>query len=180
MKLFSSVFALSALSAATVFGELPAYDHHIGFGPNFNPFGASVGYEHTKTDSFYLGASTIFNKNSQFHMMLIGYNFALSEKDTLTPSIGGAILHDRYFGTEWIPLVSLEYKHRINDRFTIGSVIGSVPKDNFNLAVGIPFTVHFGENRDWDFRVLPTYMTGREYRSSYHAFSLGYSIGKSF
>jgi hypothetical protein len=180
MKIFPSIFALSALSIMSLFAEIPTYEHRIGFGPDFNPIGGSVGYEHVKPDSFYLGTSTKFNKNTQLYMILVGYNFSLSEKDTLTPSVGGAILHDKYFSSDWVPVVSVEYKHRINDMFTIGGMAASIPKDIFNLTVGIPFSIHFGKNRDWDVKIIPAYNRIEGKYLTSNAISLGYSIGKRF
>ena len=178
-----TILALTLATAAICADglEFPIHEHRVGFAPTFDQFGAGIGYEHVKPDSFYLAVSSAFVKHANMSIFGAGYNFALTPNDKLTPSFGVGVLYIKGLkNLEYLPIVNLEYSHRFNDRLSVGAFIGSVPKYNFNITVGMPLTVHFGADRDWDVKLTPSYSRSEDAYFTAIIISLAYSLGKSF
>lgn len=181
MKRSLIVFTIATAVVSADLVNPPEHEHRIGFAPSLDQWGASTGYEHIKPDSIYFSAATILNKNVSVSVAGVGYNFSLSDKDKLTPSVGLGILKAKHFsGVDLFPVINLEYSHRINDRFSIGAIGGSFLKRDFNIHIGVPFTVYLGEERNWEARLIPIFTHNEGIYASRNKISLGYSLGYRF
>jgi hypothetical protein len=85
------------MATALLHGENINHEHRIGFSPSFTRLSAALSYEHIKIDSFYLAAATTFVKSENITVFDVGYNFSLSEKDSVTPSIGLGLTNHQSF-----------------------------------------------------------------------------------
>jgi hypothetical protein len=151
---------------------VPAYENKISIGIG------GLSYQRIKPNAPYVGIWTsIYHKNA-FVTALGGYNFLLSEKDILTPAFGFGY----YFGNHnAIPVVGVGYDHTFNDVISLGAEVSSTVGRNLVYTVGIPLTIHFGEQKKWEFRVMPAYLRyGSGLLSNNNSLVLGLSFGYRF
>jgi hypothetical protein len=173
------------------------YDHRIGI----NPFGAT--YEHLKEDSIYTGVDfqylPIFDlskhrtKRTGSHINLetrAGYNFALSNIDTLTLYAG--VGHSRFqrpgslfFLKNWTyASIGLKYLHEFGSIFKAGINVKAssglqethrffgenvvLTDSKLMPTIGLPCVWTMGEKRNWEIQLEPYYFqTPQDGRSHY-------------
>lgn len=160
--------------------KLPTHTESI-VAPYENKVSVGLGgltYQRTKPDAAYFGIGTaIFRKNVLF-TALGGYNFLLSEKDMLTPAVGLGYYADNNHLI--IPLVGVAYDHAFNDVISLGADVSSSIGKNLVYSVGIPLTIHFGEQKKWEFRVMPALVHNESNVLPSNSIALGLSFGYRF
>ncbi len=153
---------------------VPVYQNRL----NFNL--SRIGYERIKPKAVYFGLEawyvltmgpfplewTLLEAEAR-----IGYNLFFNDEDRLTPIVGFGyfkdfVHHQRQgllYGT-----AGFLYEHKFSNLFDIGVnlkvlVGGDVGKSRWGNPVlgydiSTPLTFHFGEKRNWDFRLEPFYI----------------------
>jgi hypothetical protein len=163
---------------------LPAYANRINFGLS------RLGYERIKPESLYFGIDMWyvltfgpipFERTIGEAEVRLGYNLFFNDEDRLTPIVGMGCLKDfvhhqkqgLMYGT-----VGVLYEHRFSNLFDLGVNLkvlggGDVGRSRWGSPVwgydiSTPFTFHFGENRNWDFRLEPFYIQMFGHRNTHN------------
>jgi hypothetical protein len=163
---------------------IPAYDNRINVNPGIITYSGGISYARIKPDSTYIGISTVVNPDYIIVTAMGGYNFSLSPKDRLSPAAGlGHYTGFGRFGSSGIfPVVGLEYEHAFNSTFSVGADFASVliRGGDSSFALGVPFTFHFGDEKKWEFRVMPCLRHKQNWPRSDDQIALSGSLGYRF
>jgi nitrogen fixation protein len=135
-------------------------------------------YERIKQDAAYVGIGTTIYRNGVVVIAMGGYNFLLSEKDVIRPVAGLGY----YTGEKDLiaPLVGVGYEHAFNNTFTLGANVARVLVGDSNYTVSVPVMFHFGEQKKWEFRLIPMVAHNGGPLISFNKTGLGLSLGYRF
>jgi hypothetical protein len=153
---------------------LPVYYNRM----NFNL--SRLGYERIRNDAMYFGIEAWylltfgpipFERTIGEAEARVGYNFFFHEDDRFTPIVGVGyfkeFVHHHKQGIIY-GTIGVLYEHRFSNLFDLGVnlkllVGGDQGRHRWGSPVwgydiSAPLTFHFGERRNWDFRLEPFYI----------------------
>jgi hypothetical protein len=175
----SSVFAdlkveENKITLKTTKDEIPPYYHRVNFGLS------RLGYEFIKPEFLYAGAEVWgilsygpfpFERTMGEIEARIGYNFAVNHNDRFTPIIGIGCFKDfRHHQKQGVCYITsgVLYEHKFTNLFDLGvnlkGLLGQTEGRSrwgnpvWGYDISVPLTIHFGEYRNWDFRLEPFYI----------------------
>lgn len=145
-----------------------------------NPFikGAALTYERLKPESAYIGLGTSIYSGPTAIMAKGGYNFLLTPNDLLSPFAGFIYYPGRYHNifAAW----GVEYDHAFTGSFSVGVNFSNIVSENFNCAIGVPFTVNFGPEKRWEVRLEPVLMHVTLWSLPIYSTTVNCSLGYRF
>ena len=169
---------------------LPIYDNklEIGIGLFGLGFEEGVSYSRIKPDSMYFSFGTALHPRIVSVTAMAGYNFRLSEKDTLTPAAGLSyvpVFRPIFiiFGTidhRVLPILKVGYEHAFNNIFSLGVDFASLISRDFSYTIGVPFTFHFGSEKRWEVQVTPYMIDGIYWMHHKNKITLNCALGYRF
>jgi len=166
---------------------MPSYDHKMDIGLGLFGIENGISYSRIKPASAYFGVGTSIRPLAGSLTVMGGYNFRLSQKDTLTAAVGVSYV-PRYrpiflvFGMvdhRLFPVAGVGYEHAFNNVFSLGVDFASIIDRYYSYGVGVPFIFHFGATKKWDIRLIPS-INGDRWGLYHHFRQLNGSIGYRF
>ena len=163
---------------------VPVYENRINFALS------RLGYERIKPEAFYFGIDMWyvltygpipFERTIGEAEARVGYNLFFNDEDRLTPIVGIGCFKDfvhhqkqgLVYGT-----VGVLYEHKFSNLFDLGVNLkvlggGDVGRSRWGSPIwgydmSTPFTFHFGEKRNWDFRLEPFYIQMFGHRNTHN------------
>jgi hypothetical protein len=155
-----------------------AYDNRIRLYANpYNKGGALI-YERLKPESAYIGFGTSIYYGLTGISATGGYNFLLTPNDLLTPFAGFIYYPGRYNNifAAW----GVEYDHAFTDTFSAGVNFSNIVSENFNYAIGVPFTVNFGPEKRWEVQIEPVLRHATLWSLPIYSTTVNCSLGYRF
>lgn len=166
---------------------LPSYDHKMNVGLGLFGIENGISYSRVKPASAYFGVGTSFRPLAGSLTVMGGYNFRLSQKDSLTAA-AGVVYEPRYrpiflvFGMvdhRLSPALGIGYEHAFNNVFSLGVDVASIIDRYYYYTIGVPCIFHLGATKRWDIRLIPS-IHGDRWDFYYRFLQVSGSIGYRF
>jgi len=163
---------------------VPFYANRVSFALS------RLGYERIKSEGVYFGVDMWyvltfgpipFERTVGEAEVRVGYNYFYNGEDRLTPIIGIGcfkdFVHHRKQGITY-GTIGVLYEHRFSNLFDLGVNLKLLGGNNqgrhrwgnpvWGYDISAPLTFHFGERRNWDFRLEPFYIQMFAHRSTHN------------